>query len=270
MTWTPDHLDVARHRSPDGLLDFTVFSDALGRRVDVTLFGLEADPDATSEVPVIILLHGVHGSHWAWARSGKAHETLRSLVSTGEVAPFILAMPSDGMWGVGSGYLDRPGEDSEGWIARELPEVVHRVWPAASVDCVAIAGLSMGGWGALRLAALYPGRFFAAAGMSPLTHVDRIAGYAGASARAAHSTTSIDDPHLLDSLVDNRSDLPPLRVTCGIDDNLIESVRALHEGLVEQGIEHEYVESPGGHDWDHWSHELADVLRFIDASRPSS
>lgn len=270
MTWKPDHLDIARHRSPDGLLDFTVFSDALGRRVDVTLFGLETDLDATSQVPVVILLHGVHGGHWTWARSGRAHETLRNLVSAGEVAPCILAMPSDGMWGVGSGYLDRPDENSEGWIVHELPDVVHRVWPAASPDCIAVAGLSMGGWGALRLAALHPGRFFAAAGMSPLTHVDRIAGYAGASARAAHSSTSIDDPRLIDVLVNGRGSLPPLRITCGIEDNLIESVRAMHEDLVEQGIEHEYVESSGGHDWDHWSRELADVLRFIDAHRSSS
>lgn len=269
MTWTPDHLDVARHCSPDGLLEATVYSAALGRRVDVTLFRLETDPDATSELPVVILLHGVYGSHWSWARSGRAHETLRSLTSAGEVSPCILAMPSDGMWGIGSGYVDRPGEDSEGWIVHELPDIVHRVWPAASVDSLAVAGLSMGGWGALRLAGRFPGRFFAAAGMSPLTHVDRIAGYAGASARAAHSATRIDSPDLLDTLVSSASGLPPLRISCGIEDDLIESARALHESLAEHGIDHDYVEGPGRHDWGYWSQELADVLRFVDACRPS-
>jgi S-formylglutathione hydrolase FrmB len=219
-----------------------------------------------SELPVVVLLHGVYGSHWSWARSGRAHETLRRVVSSGEVGECILAMPSDGMRGVGSGYLDRPGEDCEGWIVSELPDVVHRVWPDASTASVAIAGLSMGGWGALRLAALHPRRFVAAAGMSPLTHVDQIAGYADPDRRTGYAAPWIDSPWLLDAIVSATGPLPPLRIACGTEDDLITPVRALHEGLVDQGIDHEYADGPGGHTWDYWAQDLADVLRFFDRS----
>lgn len=263
-----DHLDVARYASPDGLLDLTVFSHALNRRVDVTLYraGACGEVSPGSEIPVVILLHGVYGSHWSWARSGRAHETLQRIVSSGEAGQCILAMPSDGMRGVGSGYLDRPGEDCESWIVNELPGVVRRVWSDASTTSVAIAGLSMGGWGALRLAARNPGRFISAAGMSPLTHVDQIAGYAEPDRQAEHAAPWVDSPRLLDALVSATGPLPPIRITCGTEDDLITPVRALHKALVDHGIDHEYADGPGGHTWDYWSQDLADVLRFFDRS----
>lgn len=269
MTWAHRHLDVARRPSPDGLLDLTVFSDALGRRVDVTLFRAEDERSVEDDLPVLLLLHGVYCSHWSWARSGDAHGTLRELVSAGESAPFVLAMPSDGMWGVGSGYLDRVGEDAERWVVAELPSLVRRVWPQASEARVAVAGLSMGGWGALRLAARHPGRFFAASGMSPLTHVDQVAGYAEDDQRHTYTSTAVQSPALIDALA-GAGELPPLRITCGTDDELVLSVRELHADLVARGIDHEYAERPGGHEWDVWSSELADTLRFVTAHLPTA
>ena len=56
----------------EGLRHVTVKSAALGRRADVTLW----IPDKTTgPVPLVILLHGVYGSHWAWAGKGGAHRT---------------------------------------------------------------------------------------------------------------------------------------------------------------------------------------------------
>ena len=65
----------------DGLRHVTVFSRALGRRADCTLWMPEL-ADADGPLPLVVLLHGVYGSHWAWAWSGGAHETAQRLISS--------------------------------------------------------------------------------------------------------------------------------------------------------------------------------------------
>ena len=61
--------------------------------------------------------------------------------------------------------------------------------------------------------------------------------------------------------VDGAPSLPRLRFDCGDADPLVEPNRALHASLVERGIEHEYAEHPGGHEWSYWSAHLGDALR---------
>ena len=80
----------------------------------------------------------------------------------------VLAMPSDGLWGDGSGYIEHrtePRRNYERYIVEEVPacaaEVVSALGPGSPMF---IAGLSMGGFGALRLAAKYPDRFRGIAG----------------------------------------------------------------------------------------------------------
>ena len=86
-----------------GVHHATVQSPALGRRADVSFYlpqGLEKQP-----LPLVLLLHGVYGSHWAWMFKGGAHETAARLAAeTGQ--PFMLAMPSDGpRWVLGRGLV---------------------------------------------------------------------------------------------------------------------------------------------------------------------
>src|SRR5690242_3048882 len=88
----------------DDLRLVTVKSAALGQRADVTVHATAA-ARAAADVPLVILLHGVYGSHWAWTHSGGAHLTSGRLEAAGEMPPLVLAMPSDGLWGDGSAYL---------------------------------------------------------------------------------------------------------------------------------------------------------------------
>ncbi len=256
--------DVALTSSPDGLHDVTVLSPALGRRGDVTVF--TADTRAGSgPLPLLVLLHGVHGSHWSWARSGRAHEVLAGMVATGLVPPMVLAMPSDGLFGIGSGYLGRDGEDAERWVVEEVPRAAALVEPRIDPDAISIAGLSMGGWGALRLAARHPGRYRAAVGMSPLTRLSQVAGYAPDALRALHEPP-VDDTDLAAALIARRDALPPLRISCGADDALLPDVRALRDALTSAAILHQYAETPGGHSWGVWNEDLRATLLFIAAA----
>src|SRR5690242_176091 len=86
-----------------GVSFVTVKSAALQRRVDLSVF---VPPDVEVEkLPLVILLHGVYGSHWAWMFKGGAHRVLTRLMAEEGLPPMMLAMPSDALWGDGSGYL---------------------------------------------------------------------------------------------------------------------------------------------------------------------
>src|SRR5436190_18758482 len=138
-----------------GLRHVTVKSPSLRRRGDITLWAPPSDNSA-GPLPLVILLHGVYGSHWAWAWKGGAHVTAAALVETGQMPPMVLAMPSDGLWGDGSGYIKHhgSGEDYERWIMEDVPEAVRLATGGrTSEGPLFLSGLSMGGYGALRLGA---------------------------------------------------------------------------------------------------------------------
>jgi S-formylglutathione hydrolase FrmB len=175
-----------------------------------------------------------------------------------------LVMPSDGLWGDGSGYLPHGREDVEAFIVDEAPAIATAVdGRAGASGRLFIAGLSMGGFGAVRLAHKHTDRFAATAGMSSVTRLDRlfdVVEEAPSLFRAEPGTDSLLE--VVSGLDAGRR--PPLRLDCGLDDHLLEANRALHEGLVAAAVEHEYSEHPGGHDWQYWRDRLPDVLRFFD------
>jgi len=127
----------------------TVKSPALGARADASIY-LPDQARGLDKVPVVILLHGVYGSHWIWAGMGKAHSTLQYLIETGEISPMILKMLSDGLWGDGSVYLNHSRKEFEKWIVDEVPRLVSEVTGNAFDTPAFIARLSMGGYGAPR------------------------------------------------------------------------------------------------------------------------
>jgi S-formylglutathione hydrolase FrmB len=119
---------------------------------------------------------------------------------------------------------------------------------------MAIGGLSMGGYGALRLGLKYPDRFGSiwahSAGIRPLDE-----------AFLAH----FDDPddtsvfHHADR-IRGQADLPRLSFDCGVDDSLIEFNRDFHRHLDGIGLPHQYREHPGAHTWDYWDEHVLEAL----------
>jgi putative tributyrin esterase len=247
----------------DGLRQITVKSQALGSRGDMTLF-LPSGVHETRNLPLAILLHGVYGSHWAWTLSGGVHRTAQRLIDAGEIAPFAIVMPSDGLLGDGSGYVRHAdGRDFEKWILEEVPVAATLGAPGAitAESPMFIAGLSMGGFGALRIGGKFPERFRAMAGHSSITQFDQLRQFVGDQ----FSTYGVadEDKSVLDTMLAHRDRLPPIRFDCGVDDQLLEPNRALHRALDEHGIPHVYEECPGGHEWPYWEKHIAKTLRFF-------
>jgi S-formylglutathione hydrolase FrmB len=227
----------------------------------MTLYG-PPEVVGKTDVPLVILLHGIYSSHWAWAFKGGAHLTLARLTASGAVPPMVLAMPSDGLWGDGSGYVPHPSQDFERWIVDEVPVAAAEVLPClGSASPRFIAGLSMGGFGALRLAGKYPSRFQGASGHSSATHLEQLRG--GVEEPLARYGAHPDDQSVLETLLRNRDSLPPFRFDCGTRDFLLAYNRELHLALQAAGVPHDYEEFPGAHDWAYWEAHLEDSLKFF-------
>ncbi len=160
----------------DGLHYITVKTPHLLGRGDITVWLPEGDFES---LPLVLLLHGVYGSHWAWTLKGGVHHTAQRLIDEGKLRPMALAMPSDGLFGDGSGYLPHSGRDFEKWIVRDVPEVVQEVFPQINIDQAGmfITGLSMGGFGALRLGAKFPHLFKGFSGHSSITKLAGMASF---------------------------------------------------------------------------------------------
>jgi len=233
----------------DGLRHATANSRALGRRADVTFWAPEG---ADRPLPLVVLLHGVYGSHWAWAQKAGAHRI---------GARCALAMPSDGLFGLGSGYVRHTGGDFASWVLDEVPWLAAQAVPGVDPDApIALAGLSMGGFGALLLAARHPDRVRAAYGMSSITDFAQMRFFVGDI-----SGYDVDDADrsVLDACIAAGSSLPRIGFDCGTTDPLIEPNRALHAELDAAGITHQYQEFDGGHEWPYWSTHLRDALAFL-------
>ncbi len=245
----------------EGLRFLTVKSRALHGRADVTLFApLEAAN--LNDVPLVVLLHGVYGSHWAWAMKGFAHRTLQKLVSSKEIPVMAMAMPSDGLLGDGSGYVPHEHRNFEQWIVDEVPAGAATTLPCVSGNSpLLIAGLSMGGFGALRLAAKYPQKYKAVSGHSSVTHFEQLKQFVVEDVLSYGARP--EDFSVYETMLRNRAHLPPIRFDCGTEDPLIENNRELHRQLKAQGIAHQYHEFPGGHDWNYWQVHLFDTLKFF-------
>lgn len=245
----------------EGLEFVTVKSPALRRRADVTLFVPPA-ARGVRDLPIVTLLHGVHGSHWAWALKGRAHLTAARLIAAGALPPVALLMPSDGLSGDGSGYVPQAGLDAERWIVEDVPALARQLVEGCTERSpLLMAGLSMGGFGALRMAGKYPQRVTAAAALSAVTEVMQLQSFMEESTEGWSALPA--DRSVIAALTGASGPLPPLRIDCGEDDPLLDANRALHHALRQAGVSHLYAESPGGHDWPYWARTLADTLIFF-------
>jgi putative tributyrin esterase len=240
----------------------TVKSNALGHRADLSAY-CPAPAWLSSGMPLVILLHGVYGSHWAWSAKGAAPETLETLMADDIIRPMILAMPSDGLYGDGSAYVPHQKADYEKWIVEDVVQVMKEQFPVLTDDSpIFIAGLSMGGYGALRLGAKYPQVFRAFSGLSSITHFEQMAQFV--SNYPQLQADALEQDGVIDWMLKNRDGLPPFRFDCGVDDPLIAFNRELHMALQAGGIPHEYEEFPGGHSWEYWSQHLGRSLVWFE------
>ncbi len=238
--------------------ELTYFSRALGKQTGVNIILPEGD-DKIGPFPVFYLLHGLSDDHTMWMRRSSIERYVETL-------PLIVVMP-DGGRGFYTDAID--GFAYETAIALELVAFVDKNFSArAERNGRALGGLSMGGYGALKLALRFPDQFCSAVshsgavafGHKPLTEENSW----NREWRRVFGLDPVGGPNDIFALAENidRAKLPALRFDCGVDDFLIEDNRALHQHLDELQIAHEYEEFPGGHEWGYWDRHVQEAIRF--------
>ncbi len=238
---------------------FTFKSPALGHRADVSVF----KPDGAFEsMPVVVLLHGVYGSHWAWSLKAKVQETLKELIAKGKLNPMMLVMPSDGLFQDGSGYLTHQNADYEKWIVEDVIDLVKENYNEVIAQSpIFLAGLSMGGYGALRLGAKYPEVFKAFSGLSSITRFEQMGEFVESIELLKESVKT--EENVIDILLSNKETLRPFRFDCGREDTLFEANQVLSNLLIENGIPHQFYVKEGAHCWEYWQNNIAETLLFF-------
>jgi putative tributyrin esterase len=215
--------------------------------------------------PVLLLLHGLTGHYDNWV-------TKTNLVLYARKYPLIIVMPEGG----DSWYVNgvAPGDKWEDYIFKEVIPYVnahYRTLPDSREW--AVAGLSMGGYGAIKFALKYSGQFALAASMSGALDAPTWKGAElgdwEAVPRSIHAAFGPDgapahDANALTTLLGHaKQPLPFLYLDCGTEDHLLESNRRFADLLQSKRIPHEYIERPGIHDWVEWNAQIQVVLALI-------
>ncbi|MFG3684770.1 alpha/beta hydrolase [Micromonospora sp. NPDC047740] len=249
------------------------FSEALGMGTSMTVLLPEraatqigmAGSAAVGDPPVLYLLHGLSDDDTIWTR--------RTAIER-YVAPLGLAvvMPQAGR----SFYADEAhGNRYWTFLSEELPEICHSFFRLSDRRAdTFVAGLSMGGYGAIKWALRDPGRFAAAASLSGALDVTRRRDHPTSPVNPAvwHTVwgdrevpgTDDDTVALLERV---GSDLPALYVACGTEDFLYEDNIRFVEAARHRGVPVTVEFSPGDHDWAYWDAKIQDVLAWLPLRR---
>jgi len=248
----------------DNLRFVTVKSKHLKGRGDCTFFIPPQLQTTSHNIPAVILLHGVYGSHWAWTYNINVHKVALKLIASGAIDPMVLVMPSDGLMGDGSGYFNHGERNFEKWIVKDVVDLIGEVLPKSSAipRKIFITGLSMGGYGALRLMAKFPALFAGGSGLSSITTLGDLMPFLPGNERAYYKAT-FGPEELITYLKKTRKKLPPFRFDCGTADPLYGSNKKLHKQLEDTGIEHVFEAFGGGHNNDYWTANIGSTLVFF-------
>lgn len=254
------------------LLTCRYFSEVLGLSTTATVILPEhADGQigivggrSQDQLPVLYLLHGMSDDDSVWTR----RTALERYASQRQLA---VVMPAAHR----SFYTDQhSGYPYWTHIAEELPRVMASFFPLSPRrENTFVAGLSMGGYGALKLALRFPDRFCAAASLSgaldvanrPELHPEEWRRTFG-----SHELAKQRGDDLLDlARSADPAFTPALHVWCGLDDWLLDDSRAFRDICLARGIALDYSESDGDHDWAAWDAGIRRVLDWLPISMPS-
>lgn len=229
-----------------------------------------ASETRTQSYPVLYLLHGLSGHYSNWLSKTK-------LVDYAAEYQMIIVTPegNDG-WYTDSATVS--ADKYETYILQELiPDVERRFRAIKRREGRAIAGLSMGGYGALKFGVKYPDKFIFAASMSgafdAAARSDGDPRFAWEYLRTSimqtfgapgSPTREDNDLHkLVRNLPAERiAALPFLYLDCGTEDGLLATNRELATILLERKIPHEFRQLPGKHNWEYWDAQVREVLKL--------
>jgi putative tributyrin esterase len=241
------------------MCDVKFFSKALVKQTAATV--LLPESEVSGPFAVFYLLHGLSDDHTIWQRRTSIERYVSGL-------PLIVVMPDGGR----GFYTDaKEGMAYESALIRDLiPFIDARFQTIPTREKRVIGGLSMGGYGAAKLALKYPDLFCSAVSHSGavafaqrLEQGERGPEWVREWTRV-FGAKPVGGPDDLFALAANLKpeQRPALRIDCGTEDQLLDQNRDFHAHLEKIGYPHEYAEFPGAHDWAYWDIHVQEAIAF--------
>ena len=242
--------------------------------IPVDKFGPQAENAEQKPLKTLYLLHGIFGNYTDWVNGTR-------IQAWAEANDLAVIMPS----GENRFYLDdeKSGELYGEFIGKELVEFTRKLFPLSDKrEDTFIAGLSMGGYGAIRNGLKYAENFGCVIGLSAaLVHdtwkdADNSAPiftfrrnyYEAIFGEDDKVKGSDKDPKaLLLKLKEEGRPVPKMYLCCGTEDGLVTANRDFRDFLNENGVDLTYVEGPGKHDWVFWDTYIKKVLDWLPLNR---
>lgn len=253
------------------------YSEALGRRTTIRVFIPRMTLKQIREkkdlkYPCLYLLHGVMGDYTDWSRFSNIERY------AGQKGLAIVMPSGENGW-----YNDVPnGDRLFTYISRELTQLIPSLFPVSEKrEDTFVAGLSMGGYGAYKMALTYPEVFGAAASLSGSLDLSTRMDHKGNMENGefydmnevlfndfktdptAQKGTKNDLFYLMSELKNKGSDIPKLYACCGTEDGVKSANDRLKAYAQELGVDMTYEFGPGIHDWIFWEEWIQRVLNWL-------
>jgi len=274
ITGSPSYSQEISHGKVIEGLSFD--SKILKHSVSYALY-LPPDYDVSQRhYPVVFLLHGYSDSELAWIQFGEINRIVDAGIASGNIPPMIVVMPNAKVTWYVNDYAGKVRYEDM-FIQEFIPFVDASYRTRPTREFRAVAGLSMGGYGALIYSFKHPDLFSACVGLSAAVLTDtEIKG------RLLNNTYDFDSVYgsmVSDSLPRHWYDNSVLAIVeksdpakysslriwfdCGDDDHLARGNSALHILLLDKGIAHEYRVRDGAHTWSYWRTGIGPALEFV-------
>lgn len=207
--------------------------------------------------PTLYLLHGLAGNHTHWTRYTLVERLAREY-------PFLVVMPDGGR----SFYCDSPLGAYETFLVKDLVPYIDRILPTRKQRRYrATGGLSMGGYGAIKLGLKYPQLFgaimahsssvqFAHVGIDEYKHIPETEVF------AHHLDREANDVYALARQCPAKQ-RPHLYFDCGRDDMLFAENDKFHRHLSRCKFPHTFRRFDGGHTWEYWNTHVRDSFDYL-------
>ncbi len=250
------------------LLQLNYLSKALFREVPVNVIlpidRFDADTNeylikGDVKFKTLYLLHGLLGNYTDWVNQTR-------ILKWAEEKNLAVVMPS----GDNSFYFRSrtPWNDYETFIGEELVNMTRKMFPLSDKrEDTFIAGLSMGGYGALRNGIVYSDTFSHIIGLSSAIHI-----FEDTSEEAniglfdnleEASKTDLNPMIAVEEMLSAKRSVPRFYISCGRQDDLLKVNEAFRDFLLSKGIDVTWDEEDYGHEWDFWDSQIKKVLDWL-------
>ena len=199
------------------------------------------------EYPVLYLLHGMSGDHSTWCN-------YTSIVRYAEEHNiFVVMMSAEDKFYLNHGKFDLFYD----FLNNELHEFIQESFPVSKrKEDTYIAGLSMGGYGALRHGLANPNKYQAIGAFSAPIHSKRINDFV--------DFTTDDICELLESILEQEKEIPPIYMAIGLDDDLLKDNEDFSELCKKSNVNYVYETYEGyEHEWALWDILILKFIKWI-------